>query len=307
MVQLKISLPDGFQDEETRCDYTIPSSMKEVWAVELDLLRQLQDVCSKLGITYYAYGGTLLGAIRHKGFIPWDDDIDVTMLRSDYEKLCQACDQFSQPYEFQFFDRTEGYFTGHAQLRNTLTTGVLATHDKADHKIPYNQGIFIDIFPLDALPDDPDERAAFIAELKKKRKTAKRLYSATEGYLPERAPARRKLIHFLWKICPALFSYRRSYQEFLTACQRYNDQQTEYLSLISFMPDNEKLRIARKDLQGSRLAPFEFMSIEIMDAYDSVLKQQYGDYMKPVRGGSYHGGVIFDASRSYDEWKNDHA
>ena len=122
---MKLEIADSFYQEEERCGYLVSAHMKKVWAVELDLLYQLDQVCNKYGITYYASGGTILSAERHKGFIPWDDDIDVMMLRDQYDLLCAHADEFEDPYFFQTGDTDEGYFRGHAQLRNSNTTGVL--------------------------------------------------------------------------------------------------------------------------------------------------------------------------------------
>ena len=122
---MKLQIEDSFYQEEERCGYLVSAHMKKVWAVELDLLYQLDQVCKKYGIKYYASGGTILGAERHKGMIPWDDDIDLMMLRDQYDILCSHADEFKEPYFLQTFDTDEGYFRGHAQLRNSNTTGVL--------------------------------------------------------------------------------------------------------------------------------------------------------------------------------------
>ena len=83
MVELSIQLPEGFLKEETRCGYTISEEMKTLWAVQLDLTVQLFRICEKHGIRLYLSSGTILGAARHQGFIPWDDDIDLTMTRGE--------------------------------------------------------------------------------------------------------------------------------------------------------------------------------------------------------------------------------
>ena len=88
-MRINLVLEDSFFEEEIRSGYTVSSEMKKIWAVELDLLNEFSKVCQKHQLKWFVHAGTLLGAIRHKGFIPWDDDIDVVMPRADYEKLCE--------------------------------------------------------------------------------------------------------------------------------------------------------------------------------------------------------------------------
>ena len=153
MVDLNIKLPDDFLEEEIRCGYTVTRKMKKVWAVELDLLNELLRVCNKYNIKIFASGGTMLGAVRHKGFIPWDDDIDMGMLRKDYDKLCKIANkEFQYPYFFQTNYTDPGTLRGHAQLRNSNTTSFLQNEGS---EYSFNQGIFIDIFPMDFLLQNP--------------------------------------------------------------------------------------------------------------------------------------------------------
>ena len=153
---IKLNIPPGFLEPEVRDDYYIGAEIKKMWAVQLDLIMELDRVCQKHGIRYSAYAGTLLGVIRHKGYIPWDDDIDFMMTRSEYNRLCEvAKDEFKAPYFWQTEYTDRGSLRGHAQLRNSETTCLLDT--EYPYKRKYNQGIFIDIFPFDGVPDDSDE------------------------------------------------------------------------------------------------------------------------------------------------------
>ncbi|WP_254262217.1 LicD family protein, partial [Lactobacillus helveticus] len=182
MPKISLNLPASFYGEEVRNDYKISADMKKVWAVELDLFKQLDQICKKHNITYYADGGTLLGAIRHHGFIPWDDDMDFIMLRSDFEKLCKVSSEFKEPYFFQTEETDPGSLRCHAQLRNSETTGIL--NSDLSKKYPFNQGIFIDIFLLDGVPEDAKERSSFVKSLQKNKWKAREYYDYNHNFIP---------------------------------------------------------------------------------------------------------------------------
>lgn len=116
---------------------------------ELDLLLEFRRVCDLFGLRYYLTAGTLLGAVRHKGFIPWDDDIDVAMPRSDYDKLARLASQYvSKKYVYQEY-RTERNFPYYfAKLRERGTQ----VEEPILRTIQMEQGYYIDIFPLDRCP-----------------------------------------------------------------------------------------------------------------------------------------------------------
>ncbi len=162
MAILKLKFPESFWQEEPRT-LLVSEQRKRFWGVLLDLYAEVARVCEKNGLRYFAGGGTLLGALRHRGMIPWDDDIDLLMPRDDYERLCKiAPTAFRAPYFWQTNATDPGSARGHAQLRNSSTTGILKDEMVNGRALfDFNQGLFIDIFPLDCLPDDPDERKRF--------------------------------------------------------------------------------------------------------------------------------------------------
>ena len=155
-------IPPTFLQEETICDFLVSSTRKKVWAIELELLLELDRVCKKHGLRYFLMCGTLLGAVRHKGFIPWDDDADVAMPRDDYEKLLQLHDEFKHPIFLQTPYTDSGFAVSHTCLRNSNTSAIspIIKYQKMNH------GLFIDIFPLDHfIAEGAHERYAQINQL----------------------------------------------------------------------------------------------------------------------------------------------
>ena len=297
---MRLEIPESFYQEEERCGYVVSAHMKKVWAVELDLLYQLQQVCDKYGIQYYGSGGTILGAERHKGMIPWDDDIDIMMLRDQYDLLCAHADEFEEPYFFQTYDTDEGCFRGHAQLRNSNTTGVLV--DEAKKNVPFNQGIFIDIFPLDNIVRNRELWEKQMKRIDRYREQAKKLYRTTDGYHPEEASKFRKAAHLVTPLVSRFYSYKDAYRKFDEECRRYNDLPTRYVGKISFQPFGMKMYDLRSEFDGTVYLDFEMLKIPVPSGYKVHLRRQYGDYHKFVIGTADHGGLILDADIPYREW-----
>lgn len=128
------------------------TTLRQIQMIELEMLIEVDKICKKNNIKYTIIGGTLLGAVRHGGFIPWDDDADVAMLRSEYERFCEVCKKElnEQKFYLQTMDNTKGYRWGYAKLRRK---GTLFLREHQEH-MPYEQGIFLDIFPIDGTPDN---------------------------------------------------------------------------------------------------------------------------------------------------------
>ncbi len=309
MVKLNIKLPNHFLDEEVRNDYVVTSDMKKVWAIELDLLNELLRVCKKNNIKIFASGGTMLGAVRHNGFIPWDDDIDMMMFREDYNKLCQIAEnEFKHPYFFQTEWTDRGSLRGHAQLRNSETTGILK--NELDFNYTFNQGIFIDIFPLDTVIDNERLFKKQFKKVQKYKKRYRRLSEISDRY---KNCSNNKIKHFIKTIISATFGkmikkqkkpiYDFYYKKYEDECQRYNyKNNTKYISTLSFMFDNEQHFKYRCDYENLIDMDFEFIKIPIGANYDHALTKRYGNYKLFEKGTSYHGGIIFDVDKPYTEY-----
>ena len=142
-----------FLKEETRCEFFCDTRRKKIWLVLLDLAMEFDRFCREHGLTWFLVGGSMLGAARHRGFIPWDDDIDAGMPREDYEKLLSLMPEFAAPYELQAPGKTPGYFFTFARLRNVRTSAL----NPAFALQGFNMGLYLDIFPLDEWKPDGAE------------------------------------------------------------------------------------------------------------------------------------------------------
>lgn len=299
-MKLELELQDRFYEKEVRDGYTISSDMKKVWAVELDLLKKFSDVCKAHDLKWYADSGTLLGAVRHKGFIPWDDDIDVVMLREDYNKLIHLYgNEFSYPYFLQSAYSEKDYFRPHAQLRNSNTTGILRSEIG---KCSFNQGIFIDIFPLDYVPE-----SKFIFAVKH---VALKMFDRfifkvmPECNFDTSRPIKstvKKFSHFVLSFCNPHMVYKK--YESIAA-----NQKTSTLSIITCYSVWKKTINEYKLFNASYYdiplqKQFEDISIQVPSDCISVLREIYGDnFMIPVKEPTIHGEILFDTDKAYFDY-----
>lgn len=294
-----LKFPEDFFEEEIRCGYKVSVRTKKIWAIELDLLNELLRVCKKHNIQVSAFAGTILGAVRHQGFIPWDDDVDVALTRENYEKLVQvAPSEFKNQYFFQTYQTDPNYFFGYARLRNSLTTGIIVGNDKLD----YNNGIYLDIFVLDGKIED----AALLKKQLEDRNKCNILLNCYKMGYPSRNILSRLVKYFLRFTYCNLVSYKKQVAKYKKIITRYNSSSNKVALMTHPYSFIRKYWCYRDDLDSIQWVPFENIQIPIPKNAKSLLSNMYGDYMKlpPLeQRGAWHAGILeFDPDTPYQEY-----
>lgn len=286
-----------FLDEEVRCDFLVDRNRKLLWKCELDMLKEFDTFCRRYQLSYFLIGGALLGAVRHKGFIPWDDDMDIGMLRKDYDVFIEhASEWFKEPYFVQNGWNDKGYFGRIARIRDSRTTGTIWR----DRKKPCNNGAFLEIYPIDNVCEDD-------IKLKKQHDQARRFERILYHYQypAEAKSVKGKVINIIAKAYVSLSSFEAIYKKWDGICSRYSSEKTTFCDSLTAYWDVGGQRWYLEDCKDIIELPFEDMMVKVPRNYDRCLRLTYGDYMTlpPVeeRGQHHNRIVYYDASKPYKQ------
>ncbi len=246
-------------------------TLAEIHSYELDMLQAFADVCEELDLPYFLAGGTLLGAIRHKGFIPWDDDIDVMMLRTDYDKLLRHADLVAGkgPYKLA------AYELGNLNYPFAKIYDKRTRIDKLYDNDVTERNLWIDIFPIDGLPDDEKE----VEKIYKKCFTARKILRLQSARAGQGKTAFKRLVKPVLIMLSKPLGRKRMLRYIDKLCRTYRPEDCNYVGGISngYGPQE---RMPRKDFVDRVEVQFEDRTAYAPGCWDYYLSQLYGDYMK---------------------------
>lgn len=247
-------------------------TLKHLQKIELMILKDFIRLCEMNNIDYSLYGGSNLGAVRHNGFIPWDDDIDVIVLQKDYEKLIKVIEQnLNEKYEFISMNHNSDYFLFFSKIMLKNTEFEEWWSEQANYK----QGIFIDIFILHDVSNNKIKR---FYQVKMARLYSK-LFTICQIKLKHHPPLVKFLsnsIHTILKILkisPNFFKKRG-----WALLSKYKNENCELVCDITTL--NHPQIYKKSDFFPTIKHEFEGMMVNIPNNSDSILKQIYGDYMQ---------------------------
>lgn len=261
--------------------------IRELQLSILDTLICVDRICKEQNLRYYLIAGTLLGAVRHKGFIPWDDDLDIAMPRSDYEKFARYADQWLDThYEFINLRENEKSRLQFGKIQNRNTTLIESA------QTPYLGGVFIDIFPLDGVPNSKRARKWHF----KKQSVYNKLL-----FFHIRNPYKhgRGLRALPTLIIRKLITHDKISRRLNKLISKYNFDSS---GSIADYDDIPKVILNKEDLGDGATLTFEGREFRVIKNYHKYLTQKYGaDYMRIPDVKKQHRFFYLDLSIPYSE------
>lgn len=255
--------------EKERQYYISEEELKQIQEIQQELIREAVRICRKCEIHFNMVGGTMLGAIRHKGYIPWDDDADIGFLRTEYEKFREACrtELDHEKFYMQDLRDTDGYRWGYGKLRRRGTEFVRLNQEF----MPYEQGISIDLMPFDNVPDGWLAKRIHFFRCFLYRK----LFWSEVGSRAEKNPWKRIVYKVMRRVPMKLII--KSYQRFIDAGQR---KKTRLVRILTFPTPKKVYGYERKWYTQLSKYCFEDMMLPGAKDYDGYLRMKYGNYME---------------------------
>lgn len=277
-------------------DYDISEEKKALFETLYEILVEIDRVCKKNNIKYFAFWGTMLGAIRHHGFIPWDDDLDIAMFREDYERFVKICPkELNEKFFLQTALNDKGFYRYPARIRKNDTTYLTKQEIKsikAGKEIGYNCGVFASVVPLDFAP-----RTEIQFRIQEFLAHCRNQILVSYAYTGD-----NRIVHRLLKTYCTLVGYKNIYKRLEKSFSKYSKTPTK---MIQYPPifGRHDTRFYYDDFKNIIEVPFEGIKIPCPEGYDRFLTWGYGDYMSPPdkKTQDYRHGEFIDLKTSYKD------
>ncbi len=260
-------------------------NLKEVKLREIEILLEFDKFCKKNKLKYFLAGGTLLGAIRHKGFIPWDDDIDVCMPRKDYEIFIKN------------FLRYKNDLGTNSYLVNNLSAPfakIIDLNTKVDSKFDkseLNKYLWIDIFPVDGLPENLEE----VKKIYAKSNIYRTVLLLTDAKLGEGSTKFRKYTKYILKPLAKIYGRKRCIEKLEKIAKSNPYETSKYVGAVTWGLYGAGERMLKSEFEKSVEVEFEGYKFPAFSCWDSYLRGLYGNYMElpPLEKRKTHNMTVY--------------
>lgn len=285
---------ENFMTVATRDGYDVPLELRKVWKVMLDMLEVFMSVCEKYDLKWAMDGGSLLGAIRHKGFIPWDDDMDIQMPRRDFDKLMEVLPrEISHPMFLHTFYNNNESMMAYVRLMNVETTAIEANY--VSRHLPVAMGIHVDIIPIDGVP-----RSGFV------KKVANRYAHFLFGilvnkYRLDNASIYDKIRHRMGELLASIFGVNRIYRWRDNVYRHFPFRENGWGATMPANYGYASHSLRSYDwFREYKEVPFEYLMVRVPIGWEGQLNQLYGsDWRVPKKDCAFHGGLNFNLDKNY--------
>ena len=249
-------------------------TLEEIHKEETEILKKFISFCDENNLTYYICGGTFLGAIRHKGFIPWDDDIDVMMPRSEFEKMEKILNKKKIADNLSFISYDNGNM--HYPFGKIINTNIKI--DESCIKDKLEQFLWIDIFPMDGIPENERECKKLYRKTRKYRRLLLILYaedSCIENFSKTKL---KKIIKKIMRMFIRKKHMEKISKKFNEISKTYDFNNSKYVGGVSWGYGPQE-KLLKKDIHDCKV-DFEGIKVNTISCYEKYLTNLYGDYMK---------------------------
>lgn len=296
---IKYAPPIDFFNEEKKCEHRITTKEKQVWAINLDLLQEMKRICDKYDIKWFIAYGSLLGTIRHKGFIPWDNDVDIWMTRDQFNKLDSVIQkELEEPYFWQTAVTEEGrFFSNVGRLCNSKTT----SRWKSMYDLGINCGIYIDVLILDDVPHNTFLRIA----LKKYYRYYAHLSYFIQPYkfkFTSLGSMITNMKYILWNTVYKNWTGKDIFLKLNNICTGINRKGYSHCCCYGSPYSHEFFD--KKWFKEVIWMDFETIKVPVPVGYHELLTSIYHDYMElpPIDKRATHDGFTMDATIPYKDF-----